>query len=626
MAALPHELSESACLTGRCRGTVPPAYSAADAAALPYCPLRNDLPDEAGDRPRFAVGVGHAPEPLTMMENVHFRTTFDVEAQSESLHFGDLVWEITGWIRSKEGPAAHLTAPWLLQEGTWRKPDGRASVEVDSVGGASGAPTAWALRYSHHDAEFAARRWTIDITLIPVDVRRWRLAMTVGNSLHSSFMGKEPGRLPVTPPRIVKNLVGSDRWKCWSGNVRLTTVPTTIDVGKANVLRDLMEFHGRGCALTYVSRDRTTGETLIDPARLATSVLGSGLVFVAGSPDLDEELEYLIPFEFRAPNGMVRVYAPGTNLDDVRQSFRHRFFTKQQIEAAGAQEIEQQIARSLTARSGWLRVQSTFTSIDDVRAAHREVRRAELIGRNTAESQRELIELYEQTNRELTDRLETRTKERDEAQERADDAELQTEEFRDRLRATEYERDTFRADAVDAKRRSASLETAVATARGISELPATLTDVVELIQKLHGDRIVFAERAIEAARSAAINDAPDGVHIAWRHLHAAATVLPKLAFDEGVSAGALPARFREASGGLELSMTEGKTTKADAKLVDARAITVDGRTWDGVAHIKFGAKVPRLLRIHFALDRDRQRVIVGHCGDHLDTAGTRRRG
>jgi hypothetical protein len=45
-----------------------------------------------------------------------------------------------------------------------------------------------------------------------------------------------------------------------------------------------------------------------------------------------------------------------------------------------------------------------------------------------------------------------------------------------------------------------------------------------------------------------------------------------------------------------------------------------------VAHIKFGSKAPRLLRIHFALDRDSQRVIVGHCGDHLDTAGTRRRG
>jgi len=32
--------------------------------------------------------------------------------------------------------------------------------------------------------------------------------------------------------------------------------------------------------------------------------------------------------------------------------------------------------------------------------------------------------------------------------------------------------------------------------------------------------------------------------------------------------------FREASGDLELWMTEGKTTKADAKLADARAITL----------------------------------------------------
>jgi hypothetical protein len=561
-----------------------------------------------------------------MIEQIHFRTTLDVTAESRSVGLPELIWEITAWIRGKEGPTARLKAPWALRQGTWRKADGRAVVNIDSIVDASGELESWALRYSHHDAEFAARHWTIDIGIVPLAARRWRFALNVGNSLLANFMGQEPRRLPVTPPRLMKTLMGSPKWKCWSGDVLLSNSVTTVAVGSAHVLRDLIERPGRGCAVVYVSRSQTTGEPLIDASRLAASIAGSGVVLVAASVDVDEELEYLIPFEFRAPNGMVRVYAPGAILSDTKQSFRHRFFTRQQIEAAGPQEIEQQIARSLAARSGWARVQTTVTSIDDVRVARREARRAELRSQDSVESSKELLSLYEQSIEELTEQLATKSKERDAAEQGAEEAALQAEELRDRLRMTEFERETFRSDAVEAKRRTAALAASVATARSIRELPSTVAGVVALIAKLHGDSIVFAERALEAAKIAALDELGDGAHIAWRHLHAAATVLPRLAFEENVSAGALPTRFREASGGIELSMTEGKATKADAKLVGARTISFDGRSWDIGAHIKFGTKAPRLLRVHFALDRENRRVIIGHCGDHLATAGTRRRG
>jgi hypothetical protein len=54
-------------------------------------------------------------------------------------------------------------------------------------------------------------------------------------------------------------------------------------------------------------------------------------------------------------------------------------------------------------------------------------------------------------------------------------------------------------------------------------------------------------------------------------------------------------------------MTEGKQTKKDAKLRDARKVSVDGHEWDMSAHIKYGAKAPKILRVHFALDSDNRR-------------------
>ena len=562
------------------------------------------------------------------MENVHFRTTIDVDPQGESqLGLTELIHEVADWIRLKEGPSANFrSAAWFGHGGTWKKANGRASVEVDSLREtAASIPTAWAIRYSHQDNEFAPRWWTIDVGVVPVEPTRWRLALTVGNSLHRTFMGQEPGRLPVTPPRLLTALVSSTRWRCSAGSLQFSITPTVVNIGEGHRLRDAIQEPSRCCALVYVSRDRAIGRPLIDAEKLNRCIVGSGSVYVAGTPELDEELEYLIPFKFRAPNGMVRVYAPGTDFDRPEQAYRHRFFTRHQIAELTAADVEQQVARSLARRTGWAKLVSPISSVDDIASQRREHRRHELQSEGTAESYKELLELYEHHNQELTRQKCDLEKLRDNAERGAEDFELLLEEARDKVRNVEYERDMLRQEEADAKRQSAALELSVTTARSISALPTSLAEVVETIGKLHGDCIAFTDDAIKSARKAEINKLEIGRDLAWKHLHAAATLLPKLAFDECVSGAALPRRFKHESG-LELAMTEGKATKAHPRLVKLRIVSFEGKEWDITPHIKYGVKPPRCLRIHFALDGDNKRVIIGHCGDHLETAGTRRKG
>ncbi len=212
---------------------------------------------------------------------------------------------------------------------------------------------------------------------------------------------------------------------------------------------------------------------------------------------------------------------------------------------------------------------------------------------------------------------------RDAAEQRAEDAEYRAEEFKDQIRAIEFERNTMRADAVSARQQCSALEAAARTAKDIRALPMNLQDVIVLIGALHGDRIVFTNEAIQSSKSAAIDEASNGVDVAWKLLHSMATVLHDLAFGD-TEAGDICAQFRTASGGFEMSMSEGKLTKANARLVSSRIVTYDGKDWDITPHAK--SDKPKYLRVHFALDHDKRRVIVGHCGDHLETAGTRRNG
>lgn len=556
-----------------------------------------------------------------MVDNIHFRCTFDIRpAAGSQTGFSSLVEEIARWIWSKDS-TLDLKPAWLLSEGSTRRPDGRAAVTVDSIPSGTGgfAPDVWALRYEHQDSEFSQRRWFIDFGIASTAANAWRLSTVVGNSLHASYLGKEPGHLPATSPRVIKDLVGSDKWLCEAGSSRLSARPLIVEVGRADRLSRAIEDKNRACPLVYVSLNRVTGEPMIDPGRLAGMIVGAGVVYVAQSPEVDEELEFLlVPREFRAPNGTVRVYAPGADFNLIWQSYRHRYFTRSQIEDLTASEVEGQIARSLTRRQGWASVRSSVTSIDDVSARRRELRRAALQDKADTASKDELLKLFEEDNSRLSEALAVLSKEKEAAELALDERQTQMEEVRDALRKTEYGSDSFRAEAVDAKRQLATLREAAEAARGIRQLPSSLSDVINLIERLHGPQIVFTLRAKESAAEASFED----VAVAWECLFAVATVLPGLAFSGDGSA--LAQRFTDQTG-FELSMTEGKQTKKDPKLLELRKLTHDGIEWDISAHIKHGNKAPKLLRVHFALDRDRKIVIVGHCGDHLDTAGTQRR-
>ena len=338
-----------------------------------------------------------------MPDNVHFRCTFDVQAAAEPpVDLANLVKEIASWIRSKEGRSLDLSPNWLLRAGSSRRRDGKATVTTDSLPDDS-PPELWALRYEHQDVEFHARRWVIDFGLARTETERWRISTTISHSLHPNYIGKEPGLLPVTPPRVIRALLASDHLQCQAGTCVLLASSQVVQVGKADHLVRAIEDPGRACPIVYISANRLTGEPMIDPARLASTIAGTGIVFVAAGPDIDDELEFLlVPREFRSPNGTVRVYAPGANFRLAQQAYRHRFFTRIQISEQSALEVEGQIARALTRRQAWAGVRSSVTSIDDLAQRRRESRLAALQHQSDQASKDERLQIFHEDNTRLS--------------------------------------------------------------------------------------------------------------------------------------------------------------------------------------------------------------------------------
>jgi hypothetical protein len=179
-------------------------------------------------------------------------------------------------------------------------------------------------------------------------------------------------------------------------------------------------------------------------------------------------------------------------------------------------------------------------------------------------------------------------------------------------------------DIVDLRLKCYSLESklqALETIRvDIEELPEDLTGVMKLIERLYPDRILFSPTALKSATIARINQVSSGVGIAWKILRAMALQLHDL-HREG--AADISRRFQDCSG-FELARGEGPATRQDSELMRTRMIEHDGVSIDTSAHIKYGQRQPKLLRVYYGFCGECSRLVIGHCGDHLTTAGTRR--
>ena len=99
---------------------------------------------------------------------------------------------------------------------------------------------------------------------------------------------------------------------------------------------------------------------------------------------------------------------------------------------------------------------------------------------------------------------------------------------------------------------------------------------------------------------------------------------PLLLEQDELSAANVAELFTQKTG-FELAWTETKQTKRDNKLMALRRIGYRGQQVDITPHVKWGNKPPKCLRVHFWVDRDGTQLVIGHCGDHLNTYGTHRR-
>ena len=558
-------------------------------------------------------------------------------------------------------------------------PDSFLRTESVFAGDQDDVPVFWAMEYVERDSARGYRFWITEVGLSSVDEVPGECVANIRIRYYDDstyiYKTEAPDR---NVPRFVRDIILAPEVETSCGGIPLRTYAVILTQDNFDVFVEQLIDERRTAPLVVVSRRDGDGgkyDYPVNPVQLARLLTGVAVVYALDRSDDDLERFYNYVFgnpdkpayKYRLEPGCLRVYWGGVDLDEPSEYdyARHRFFTSEALAAFGVDTVFHNlsagVSRMFSLRQGEvLGIRSVVYQSSLLRVERLEEKRQAIAVRlHEAEEKRialeremvsagggvdDTLEVYREQIDVLNELLKIADDKIAEYEQRIDQGVdgFSVEDFEQQLLECEQAQD----DAAQAremvgdlqrengqlKYRVGQLEEELREAaslalrdRGMEELLLKIgcscrstLDTIEIARVAFGDRIVLLDDAVESARAfkGQAGEMFKGLEAMYEHLW-------PMRFGEDGTLNVDEGEF-QARTGFAIAFHEGKHTNRDARLMRLRQHEYLGETYDFVAHLKGGDKKRGHLRIHFIFDRERDLIVVGHCGGHLETYGTQR--
>jgi hypothetical protein len=223
------------------------------------------------------------------------------------------------------------------------------------------------------------------------------------------------------------------------------------------------------------------------------------------------------------------------------------------------------------------------------------------------------LSALEEDNILISKKLRIKEQELSQSQQECDLAELQLLEAQEKIKEMQEQ---FEQYTITEQQYRKALNQQTDRTEFARNLPTTLFETLKFIADIFPDNLIVLDAAYESAKIAKFQFLPE----ANKLLFSMAKDLHSIFFlyDEND----VEAAFKRI--GFELTMKESSSTKANKRLMTLRKRVYNGIEEDFSPHTKL-SKNGKDLRVHFFVDNIKKVLVIGHCGDHLETAGTSRR-
>lgn len=549
-----------------------------------------------------------------------YKAKFTITAQDESV---DILWclvlEIRNWLLYKLNRDGRNVVVPSLRKWSRFKEGGKLFDETNSglfyaesarhIDAEQSALVSWACRIVEMPAAsdgYAPREWITEIGYQANEPGCATVTYVVTYSDVPGFIGLCAEEPSISLPRVIRALLGRTDIICRIGPDELRDDPIWLKPGDYPVFKRIVFNPKREVPVIFISPKWTPDEAdrlLVSPSKLANSVAANAIVFCTSDTDFIEEMRYLEDPRYSCSGGAIRLYQPGVKPDDALDQYRHRFISASFIEEHGEACIleifRRAIAQDVHFYDTMFRVKDCETLIE----ADRRKKRIEAI---KAKSENDVNEALEEFLSESDKRLA---------------AEQDAKCLNDKLSSAKASIYCLQSQ-IEALNSSISkarlIEQSLESVRAISVHPDTPEKIVSYFLAVFPERIVFTPRALKS-----LADCTTRSDFLWEALYYMVTDLYDLLHEQPATAYQT---FTNKTG-WSCSRGEGKMTHRDSGLKKQYVDDYDGHEINIEAHIKNGVKDSdsRSLRIYFAYDPQiTDRIIVGHCGKHIDNYSTQK--
>lgn len=522
---------------------------------------------------------------------------------------------------------------------------------------------AWALEYDEADARRPERHWHTRIGLSTTADGTCIVNAKVTHYIVPGYFGTPLPEPHANIPNFIKELIGLKAYQCCIGETVVRR--DALALGRKTFTPEFTEnllSPDREIPLVLITSDREGKMPVKEVGRLTSALLGLANVYTLDmSVNANRKsLNGLLSARGTCPgwatsSSRLRIFPPHTDLESPASASASRFYSKEAMDKwpggqlaftdmlnrsfargyaktdddvlemadidlllqriaserarAGIRELRAKIGKAKTVAA--LPLNADEASLKDAEKRFERMTREAREMNERLEEQEQLIELYEEENERVMRQnraLEERMRELE-----SDKSQLET------LR---YRLVEAQGRAVEKAAEAARLKDEATALEKIDHFPTSLVEELELAGRLWPDRIVVLPEAVRSAAAYRYCDLDEE----WRILRAVATVLWDIYFGDGDSSD-IDEEFKRRTG-FTHTFRESGATNASPALVKLRRRSYKGSEIDITPHIKGSGRRDSSklhpFRLHYHADAEGKKIVIGHCGEHLDTAGTPR--
>ncbi len=557
-----------------------------------------------------------------LSSTMFYKAKFTLVTQNDS---EDLLWtlicEIKKWLIEKHNQNGKKLIPsdnleWTRFKFGWKLYDQMSShlffaKSLYHVAKDNPAIISWACKIEENPEPqdgYAPREWITEIGYQSSQKNIAEISYVVRYSDRPGYLGELSPIPGSSLPRVVRSFLYNSKYICKSGSTALRAHPIHLKNGDYPTFEKILFDVDRSVPIIYISPKPSTEcpedcTPLISPKELARCVAGNAMVYYSTDSSFLQEMQYMCDNKYTCSDGAIRVYQPLMDKSNPNDKYRHRIVFGDYIAEHGAQVILDMFRRALAQDVYY------FETMFRLEACQRLIdadKNQERIDKITLEKDDEYSQAYDEYQKKCaeTDLLEQKL-------------ETANEEIK-RLGGDIY---SLRLQVAANQDKANQLDSILNTNDlicSVSEYPATHVQIAQYFGTVFGDRITFTDRAYKS-----LKDCNSRKDVLWNALFCMATDLydychayPSQAYK----------KFTDKTG-WACGRGVGSATRSNSKLMRQYVDYFDGHEIDIEPHIKTGThdNDPKSIRIYFAYDpKICDKLIVGHCGGHLDNATTRK--